>query len=253
MAETGENGSVYGRVGVYFTGSDTIVRLDDPSTEAPGTRLDFENDLDFNKGSSVFEADLGVRLSDSWAIEFQYLSLDRRSSSIIDKTIEVDGEVFDVNAQIDSRFKSTVYHGKVVWQVADWDSGNFALTAGLHATDFAIILEGEAEAAGGGTKFVKVSEKALAPLPTLGARAQFDLTSDLRLFVQGEIFKLKIDNVKGDLIDAEAGLVWQISNNIGLGLSYRYLDYGLDIKQDNLLGSLDYTLSGPMGFVAFRF
>lgn len=52
-------------------------------------------------------------------------------------------------------------------------------------------------------------------------------------------------------MDAEAGVIWQFSRNVGVDASYRFLDYGLDVADTDLVGSVDYTLSGPTAFITF--
>jgi hypothetical protein len=59
--------------------------------------------------------------------------------------------------------------------------GQLAHSLGLHTTDFAISMEGEAEAPSG-TESVAIAKKKLAPLPTIGAKVQFDVTPDVKLF-----------------------------------------------------------------------
>ena len=52
-------------------------------------------------------------------------------------------------------------------------------------------------------------------------------------------------------MDAEAGVIWQFSKKVDVDASYRFLDYGLDVADTDLVGSVDYTLSGPMAFIMF--
>jgi hypothetical protein len=252
-ADEDEAETFYGRIGYLYTATDTKIRLDDPNNANRGTELDFERDLKFSKGSSIFEADLGINFSDNFAFEMQYFDLDRRTSATLARTITVEDRVFDVNARVDANFGSTVYHGRAVWRVGDWDNGELALMLGLHATRFRVGIEGQARVGTNPGQFTTIVRKKLAPLPTLGARAKLEVAPYIYLFGQGEIFSLKIDNVKGTLVDVEGGLVWEFSDNVGIGVSLRHLDYGLKVERENLLGSIDYRLSGPSVFLTAEF
>jgi hypothetical protein len=250
-AQSGD-GDIYGRVGVYFTGSDTRIRLDDLATADPGSEIKFEKDLNLDNDSTTLRGEVGVRLSDHWALEFQYVRLRRTSTANIDRTIVVEDKVFDLNASIEGGFRSSIYHGRAVWTVADWENGNIDLSLGLHATNFAISIAGEVQSANG-LEFASIERKQLAPLPTIGARVNFSAAPDIRLFARTEIFGLKINEFDGRLLDAEAGVVWDFSNNIGVGASWYIVDYSLDVTKNDLRGSVDYTMSGPMIFATFAF
>jgi hypothetical protein len=253
IAAEDDRNTIYGRGGFFYSGSDTRVRLDDPNTEARGAELDLEGDLDFETGGSVLQGEIGVRLSNSWAVEFGYFELSRFSNAFVGRTIKVEDKTFPVNSELTGGFGSAVHQGKVVWRVADWEDGDFSLSLGIHATDFKISLAGEAEAPGGGTRFASISKTKLAPLPTIGAIARFDIASDVEFFVEGEVFALEVKNVRGSLVDAESGLRWNFSDHIGVGGSFRLLHYRVNVDADDILGSINYSMVGPMTFVTFQF
>jgi len=73
------------------------------------------------------------------------------------------------------------------------------------------------------------------------------------VFVQGEIFDLKVGDYDGRLVDGELGVTWDFAPNVGIGGSWRVVDYSLQVTGDELAGRIDYQLSGPAIFATFRF
>ena len=250
-----EKPTVYGRIGTFFPTSETVLRIDDLDTQAPGTEIDFPNDLGFGRSSTIFEADVGFNISDNWAIEFEYFSVDRSSTATLDRRIVVEGNVFDANAQVTAGFESTLYHLRGLYRAADWDNGKgeLQLSLGLHATDFRVTFEGEASVNDLQTEFVTVDAAQIAPLPTIGARVSQSLAPGISVFVQGEIFDLKVGDYDGRLVDGELGVTWDFAPNVGIGGSWRVVDYSLQVTGDELAGRIDYQLSGPAIFATFRF
>lgn len=85
----------------------------------------------------------------------------------------------------------------------------------------------------------------LAPLPTVGLYATYQIAPRLTGSVRGDFLALKVGDYKGNLINAQASLGYRVTKNIGIGAMYRFVRYRLEISKSNWDGRVDYRFSGP--------
>lgn len=245
---------IYGRVGILIANSDTMIRIDSPTLGGPGTEIDLEGDLGARKNRTLFDATIGARISDDWAVEFEYFRFSRGQTVSLERAITVEDTVYDVNAELESSFSSTLYKVDARWTPVQWENGGeLGFSLGLHATNFSLGLAGTGTVNGSPVQSATVAKSKLAPLPTIGVRAKTGIAPDVQLYARGQLFALKIDNVKGSLVDAEFGANWSISRNFGLAASYRILRYRLNVDRTNFNGRIQYDLQGPMLAATFSF
>ena len=55
------------------------------------------------------------------------------------------------------------------------------------------------------------------------------------------------------VLNLQASAQYRIMDNVGVGVSYRYVDYDLDVEKDTYVASFDYQFKGPSFFIEIGF
>lgn len=237
-------------IGGSLASIDTIVTITPSDQEIPAASINFEDDLAFSKRESLPEISAGIWLSDSWYLQGDFYKISRKSSHSIDREIEFDGVTFPVSVNVDGQFSSDVYRMAVGYQFLDTETVRVGAELGLHLTSFEVGLEGDAVVDGEILPTASSRQRdLLAPLPTLGLYAEFDLTDNLTVGADVNYFTLGISNFKGEMLNFEAKASYAITGGLRAGIMYRVVNYEFEFEKDTFSGSVEYQFSGPGLFV----
>lgn len=229
----------------------------DISTE-PNVQLNGEastgDEVDFDRELGGGDAQR-LRLDSHWRfgdterhkIKAIAFSMSRDNSRTLDEEIEWGGDVYPVNARLDSEFRFSVI--EVAYEYAFWKRDNYELdgSIGLHYTSLDASLKAKASSSGGTlTADLSNSASVDAPLPVIGLRGMWNLTHNFWLDVTGQFFALSIDEYDGNLQDYRVLFTWQPKKWAGVGVGYNRFTVDVDVDKDSFNGSLDWIYSGPI-------
>jgi outer membrane autotransporter protein len=230
-------------IGAYAPTVKTTAHLD--STLGPGTSISFEDDLGLDD-RKVNAAILGrVRLGERWRIEAEYFALDRSGSRAISRTINWGGNTYPIGITVNSEFDSDIYRLSGGYSFIKDAQAELGVALGLHVTDFTMSLAG--------ANVAKRTGDALAPLPTIGLYGSYAITPRWLLSGRVDFFSFSYNDFDGSLVNAVAGVDYRFTRNFGIGLSYRYVDYDLDVTRSSFTGGVKYEFSGPMLYLIGSF
>ena len=224
-------------LGAYAPTVKTDARLDSP-TLGIGTAVSFEDDLGLSDRKTMGTFLGRVRLGERWRIEAEYFALDRGSTGSISRTINWGGNVYTPGTVVTSEFNSDIFRLSAGYSFIKNAQSELGLALGLHVTDFTASL-------GAASVGVKTGD-ALAPLPTIGLYGAYAFTPRWLLSGRVDYFSLKYNEYDGSLTNFSAGVDYRFHRHFGVGVGYRYIDYGLDATKSNFTGSLQYQFSGPL-------
>lgn len=238
----------------YWATVDSSIRLEPRNSTIPGTTIDFEQDLDLDKRDALPAVFAGARLGSNWVIGAEYYSLSRSATRNISRELVFDNVTFPVNAAVKSKFSSDIYRITVGYAFYRTDDAEIGGAIGLHATDFETELTGQARVGNSPTVQTQTRRrKALAPLPTIGLFGSVRVAPQLTLTGRLDYLDLSVDKYDGRLINAQAALAYRVFENVGIGAAYRYVDYRIDVKQDDWQGRVRYKFNGPALFLQVGF
>jgi hypothetical protein len=237
---------------VFFPGIDSSVRVDQNNGDL-GTVVDFENDLDLNKHSTVPSFRAGWRINDDWMFIGEYYALNRDSTATLDRDIIVGDTTYPVSGSITGGFDSDIYRFTINNLILQRENLEVALAIGFHGTDFKIFVEGDGEVNGVPGQFRSESRSVFAPLPTIGAMVNWEVAPRVTLGGRFDWLSLSIDEYSGRLVNTEISAAYAIHKNIDVGLLYRLVDYEVKVRKDDWNGRVDYQFSGPAIFVELGF
>lgn len=238
-------------VSAYFPKANTTVNVSRPGL--PGTEIDMESDLDLDDSETLPAIYAGARLGKRWVVAGEYYGLDRTGSRTVDRDIDFDGATFPVGVEVSSKMQSDIYRLTVGYAVFRNDRAELGAAIGLHATNFEIALQGDANVGVGVIRQQNSKRTFLAPMPTVGVFGTFEVTPRLILTGRADYLSLDIGDYDGSILNAQAAIAYKVTDMIEVGAAYRYVDYGLDVDKGRYTASVDYDFSGPAVFIRAGF
>jgi len=228
-----------------------------------GTRLSFEDDLGLASSKTAFDALIRYRVSNRWMIEGEYFDLPRNSSASTSGTIQFGRLSFPASAAVSADFdiKSIRLAGGYAFHKSANAEVGAALS--LYVTDFGAALSGRATLGGLAAGFQSEKYSEAAPLPTIGLYANYAITS--RWLTSGRLdftdfnlssfkaFGYNLEDVNGQVLSLEASTEYRLTENVGVGIAYRYMDVSMGATSSGLKGDINYKVSAPVAFVRGSF
>lgn len=258
VAQADEYGPLHDRfelsLGTYFYASSTNVRADAIDGENIGSEINLERAFDFDD-ETVLRAEGLWRFFPRHKLRFMYFESNRVAENTISEEIDFDGELFPIDALVRAEFDTRIIelaYEYVFVQRDDWELG---ASLGVHNVKFATVLGAEIDAGEGGeiSGELRGDVKTNAPLPVFGLRGTWNVWKDLYLQAQAQYFKVSIDAYDGEIVDAQATLLWNFSRHFGAGIGYNYFRTEVDVEDDDLRGRLRWSYDGAQIFVRAAF
>ncbi len=241
-AERKDNGWV--EVSAFFPTVDSRIRI--TAADGPeGTEIDLERDLRLARRRTLPSLSAGLRLDRSWSLFAEFYSVDRSREAVLDDDIVFDGVVYPASASIRSAFDSQIYRFGVSYSVFHDANSELDVSIGAHVTEFATFIEGEVTANGSTSVIDRRRREVLAPLPTIGVSARQEILPRLDLSVRADAFSLAFGDFEGRIINLQSTLSYRLAKRLSLGLSYRKIDYKLEVEKADWTGRAKYAFAGP--------
>ena len=115
------------------------------------------------------------------------------------------------------------------------------------------LPESDATVNGVQTSKAVQSNSVTAPLPMVGLRGAGVVTPSILLEAQGQVFKMKVNEVDGHWTDLRASATWMFNKNFGLGLGYDRYFNKVDVSKNAFDGRVKFGYSGLQAFVTGSF
>jgi hypothetical protein len=237
----------------YWANVDTDIQVSEADAPDSGTEIDLEEDLALDDNSLLISIFAGARLGSGFQIGADYYSLGRDSTNTIDRDIVIEDVTYPANVDVTTGFDSDIYRLTVGWAFARGENYEVGGAIGLHATDITVSIEGQGTVDGSAVQIQQRRQDFLAPLPTLGLFANFEVMPGLVAGARVDFLSLSVDDYDGRLINLQASLAYRITRNIGVGVLYRYVDYRVDVEKEEYVGRFAYEFNGPALFVEVGF
>lgn len=233
----------------YWPSNKTTVYVEDRDSQEVTSNISLEGDLGFERTDSLPEFRAGAKLGGGFRVIAEYLAINREAHAQISRELGFGKHTFEASAEVSSRFETKIYRIGLGWDAFRGRNYALGVVGGLHATNFAIRLEGEASVGDASVGTVAEKRDALAPLPTVGAYALYDITPHFTLQGRIDYIDLTLNNAGGRLVNGEVSALYNITDNIGVGVGYRYVDYKLEIVKRDWVGGIKYHINGPRVFL----
>lgn len=232
-------------LGVFIADRDTRTRLDGDIPDS-GTEVDMEGTLGFEKSDTVFRIDGYYRFNEKHRVDFSAFDLSRTASKQIDEEFIWDGEVYPVDLLINAGLDLAVYKLAYTWSFMRQEDWYLGATLGLYVADIGMSIRADS-----GGQFS--SRGTTAPLPVLGLRGQYEFSEKWTFRSSAEFFALDYGDYSGDLYDLYAGVDYQFSTHVAVGLGINSVRMDVAVDKTNFNGNLDWQYDGGLLFFKFDF
>jgi hypothetical protein len=221
-----------------------------------GTRIDLENDLGVDSRTNTFRLDGFWRYKPKHALSFSYFSLNRSGASAITDQIEFEEVIFEVGAEVESRFDTDWFGLGYRYSMLQTERGEAGIGVGVSTYSFDLGLAGLAtvDDGQGGTREeqVDVEEGIVAPVPVVGLFLGYGITP--RLYFRGStaVFKADISDWSVRLLDTHLTLDYFFSRHVGVGFGFNGTDIDVARYGDDPF-SVTYRQSGLLVYLSLGF
>ncbi|QFU23808.1 hypothetical protein FM038_017630 [Shewanella eurypsychrophilus] len=255
-------------VGGFYSTSDSGMDVTSPLTDKE-FELDFETDLELVESEFLPFIEIAYWFNDQHGIYFDWKRLHRDATN---KNITVPYEFEHPDPDIDETYSiqlgaeitttfnvdiARIGYGYDFYTDDRWD---LIFTAGLHVMWLELGFEGEIGACLDETCGIididpdsVVFTDVTAPLPDLGLLAHYQFADSWSITGHAQYFYIKIDNIKGELIDLSGGIEYNFEGKFAADLSYKYYKVTADIDGDYTTTSIHYGFHGPMLTLSYEF
>ncbi|MCE5232490.1 MAG: hypothetical protein ABFC67_13450 [Mizugakiibacter sp.] len=246
------------RFGAWLGGyqPDMRIRLGVDASGGPqGTTIDAERDFGLDRRHPIGRARVDFLLGDHQGFGLDAYRYDDRGARTLDRRVIYDGNAYDIDAAIRSRFGMDFVSAAWHWWL---DAGEHDVVGvGIGAAYYRLALDvvGEVTVDGpvGGSAAATShhSEAAWAPVLTLGWRHAF--TRDVRVYVDLSGVRKNAGSLQGHIFSGALGVEYFPWEHVGLGVEYAANRIHLDKDGRDYAARLRLRLQGPAAFMRVRF
>jgi hypothetical protein len=245
------NPRAYITLGYYSPNINTSFRLN--GALGIGTEIGLE-DLGLDESKSVFRLDGVVRISPKSQLAIAYTRINRKSTAILDKDINVGDESFLEGSGVGVKFD--VDYFAVTWRYSFFNEKNWNAGASIGAravginTGFGAILN-----TASGEEFSYGEEVSVtAPALLVGIHGGAYLTPKLLARYSLEYFQLSVSGIDISVIESNFSVQYFFLKSVGVGLAYSTNDYQVkNIPLGDFDGQFDFNFGGMNLFLSARF
>jgi len=206
----------------------------------PPTKIDIEDDLDFDDKTKVM-VEAALQLG-SFRLAAGYLPLDFSGTSILSRDIVFEDQQFNLGTPVKGTLDVDLYDLALAWHIVNIDDAPVRFQFGPELS--VKVVDGEVSVVDQ-TTGIREEVSGTAPVPTIGARARVGLGDFVAVI--GRVGYLEVSG--NSFLDADAQVEFSPLPFVGVFGGYRHLD--LDIDEDDIV--IDATFAGPYAGAFVRF
>jgi hypothetical protein len=243
--------------GVFAPDLDTTIVVTD-ANDIIGTGISFENNLGLDDSESTVLVDMDWRFFKRHTVSYRYFDLARSSTTTGGGvTIKIGDETFDLTLPIQSFFDITTNEIAYSYSILFDEKKELFVGFGISLQDIELGIQGTESAPNPG-EIINSQLDSTAPLPTLNFGFNYAF-SDKWMF-QSILGWLAVEldlgadeDLSGQIINANVGVVWQAFKNVGFFANYQVYDVDVDYKDNDVRFAVDYDYKGPVLGVTVNF
>jgi hypothetical protein len=234
------------RAGAFFGTVQTQGRIDNTTTQTPGTLFSAEDDFHLSPRARQVRAEFMFRLRERSRLRVDIWELTRNAVSSPTRTITYGSSSFTPADTVVSRFDWRQIDFTYTYSLLRRSRFELGVGLGLH------LLQAEAEAsvaARGAHEDLSGS----GPFATLALDGNWRITRRFAISARGQYFSFKANSITGGLGDYHADLQFRWRPNLAFGLGYERTQTQLDVTNHTPSGLLRVDTRGPELFVRASF
>ncbi len=234
------------RASAFLGTVQTQGRIDNTTTQTPGTPFSAEDDFHLSPHARQVRAEFIFRLRERSRLRVDMWELNRDAVSSPTRTINYGGSSFTPADLVASRFDWQQIDFTYTYSFLRWTKFELGAGLGLH------LLQAEAEASVA-ARGVHEDLSGSGPFATLALDGTWRISRRFALSARGQYFNFTANSVTGKLGDYHADLQFRWRPNLAFGLGYENTHTKLDVSNSNPSGLLRVDTRGPELFARASF
>ncbi len=218
-----------------------------------GTDVDLHDDFGVDNSQTLPAFALTWRFSNKSRLQAEYFTFGQSNSHALDKEIDWGGLDFAVGATVKSNMDLGIIRAFYGFSFIKDDKKELGAGAGLHYLDIDVSLKGDATINGEPVLDVARGIDDGAILPNVGIYGNYALSPKWLLIGRVDWISANIDIYDGSFWNVEGAIQYQTFEHFGVGLSYRYIAFDIEVDDNGGWGMMDIDYTGPMLFFTANF
>lgn len=246
--------------GSFVTDFHSEVRVDSKVFNRRGTRVDFEDDLGYDKSNTFNMYQLRWDINRRHNLKLMHIPMHRRGEIGSSRSIQYDDIVINSNSRIVGNAKTDIYDLEYAYNFIATNRHRFGPVIGIHT----IRWEFEFSAYGAITLLRNKITKNYAdgyqykdsldtPLPLIGFNYVYLPNKHWRLSATGRFADLTIDEYHGAILATNFAAEYYFNNYFGLGAALTSMNVTVDADKEYFQGELVWEYSGLNAYFIARF
>lgn len=245
-----DRGSI--QLGLTLPDFDTTVRADGQSGN--GTSVDLARDLGLENSNVVGSLALTWRPWQDHEFSLTYFNDDSDATRRIDREIEFDGTVYEVDSTLRSELDVDAYTLAYTWWMKHEETWAIGPRLGLIYYDVDLGLQLTIDSNGNDVSGgASASASPQLPMPVVGASWRWVPARNWRLKLDGGYFSADINDVDGSVSFINGSVEWFPWQDWGLSLNYAYQSLDIDAVRSDFDGDLEFINRTATLGVIYRF
>lgn len=216
----------------------------------PNNPIDFGETLGLEKQENTFALNVNWRFSKQkkWSLMFEYFSENNTQSILLEDEVEWIDTKYPVGVQLESGFGFRMFGLAFSRVISTGDKHELGAVLGLHTMDIKTYLQ--AKAYFGDIDFELDTDKkrvdVIAPIPSIGARYTYAPHFKWSMAARVDWFSITIGDYSGSLWNIAPSVSFQVLDNIGIGIGYKYFETKFNFEKNIFRGSTNLLYQGPL-------
>lgn len=234
-------------IGVFLPSKSIKIKADGST---PNNEIDFGKTFNLSEQQTTFAANFIWRFSKNkkWSVGLEYFSVESNKSTTLDDEISWEDVTYPVGVTAEAGFGIDLYRLFFSRVISSGEKHEFSGGIGIHGLNMNAYIEGNGyvDDSDIDLDLERKSADFLAPVPNIGLAYFFAPSTKWILSARLDWFSLKVDDIDGSLWNFAPSVKYQIIDNMGVSLGYRYFQTKVDVNRDVLNGSIKLLYHGPI-------
>ena len=216
--------------------------------EISDDEIDFGDNVGVDESSTLIDLELRWKFGNEkkWMLAGQYFNNNADGSLELEEDVKWQEVIFRegtfVGAGVDLAVTRLFFGRSLIKK----DRHDFGVGLGLHVLDFESYIEGEILLDDESTGFHRGEASKSQPLPNIGTWYNFSPAKKWLISARIDWISANIGDYDGTLWNTNVGVNYQAFRHVGFELSYQYFNLNLKVDDDDFVGGIDLTYSGPV-------
>ena len=230
-------------VGAFLPRTDVDLGVDGTLT-GPHPPIDFDRRIGSKREDTIFAAELVWRFGEKWSFRGQYFEGGRDAAAVLEEDIEWGDAIFEQGSFVAAGTGLELARFFFARDFSIAPQHEFGIGLGLHRLKLDAYVTGNAIINGESFTAETKAVSAVAPLPNIGGWYAYSPSEKWVFDARLDWLDAEVGEYSGGLINAAAGVNYQVFNHFGIGLKYQIFRLKLDVNKPDWHGSFKLTYQG---------